>query len=79
MAAEAFELAGDPLGRKDEIHHAGLHGAPGHPVVLCGLLVLSECNASLGLDRLQPQGAVGRGSRENHADRLVLLILGQRP
>jgi len=77
MVAETLELAGDPLWREDEIHHAGLHGAPWHPAVLCGLLALSERDPSLGLDRLQPQGAIGRGSREDHADRLVFLILGE--
>ena len=40
-------------------------------------LILRERDAAAGLDRLQPQRAVGPAPREDHPDRLVRLIIRQ--
>ena len=78
MATDAPQLAGDVCGREDEVHHAGGHRAARHPGILRRALVLGERDAALGLDGLQTQDAIGGGSRKDHADGLVLLILRER-
>ena len=78
MATDAPQLAGDVLGREDEVHHAGGRRAARHPGILRRALVLGERDAALGLDGLQTQDAIGGGSRKDHADGLVLLILRER-
>ena len=74
---DASELVRDVLRREHEVHAARGHGAARHRVVARGI-VLRERDAALGLDRLQPQRAVGRRAGEDHADGPLALVLRQR-
>ena len=47
-------------------------------LVVLGGVVLRERDAARRLDLLEPERAVGGGAREDHADGLVALLLGER-
>ena len=78
MATDPRQLLRDGLRWQDEIDRARGHGAPRHPVELRRLWGLRERDAALSLDRPQPECAVGRASRENHADRPAPHVFGER-
>ena len=78
MPGNANQLAGDAFGRQDKVDRAGGDDAARHAVMLGGGLILSEGDAALGMDFGHAQGAVGAGTRENHADGVGALIFGER-
>ena len=78
MPADARQFAGDALRRQDEVHAPGGDGAARHAVILRALDVLGEGDATFAFDGLQPHGSVGGGSGENHADRPITPVCGQR-
>jgi hypothetical protein len=61
------------------IHEPGGDGAAWHPVVLRGVRALDHRQAALRLDRLEPEGAVAAGARDDDADGALLLVLRQAP
>ena len=77
MLRNAGEFFRDVRRREHEIHAARRHRAARHRVVF-GRVVLREGDAALGLDRLQPQRAVGGRAGQNHADGPLALVLRQR-
>ena len=77
MTAQARELAGELGNREHIIDDAGVDGAVGHAAKLRRLGLLREGDAVLRFDRLEPLGAVGRGSREDDADRVAAAIGGE--
>ena len=77
VPADAGDLPGDPVRGQHEVHAAGGDGAVRHALVL-GRVVLGEGDAALGLDLFQPEGAVGGGAGQDHADGPVPLVLRQR-
>ena len=77
MLADPGDLLRDLTGRQHEVDAAGGHRALRHALVLGGV-VLSEGDATLGLDGLQPEGAVGGRAGEDDPYRPVALRLGQR-
>jgi hypothetical protein len=68
---------GDLVRREHEVDAAGRDGAPRHARML-RRLVLGERDATGGLDRFQPQGAVRCAPGEHHPDRLMRLLVRQR-
>jgi hypothetical protein len=64
---------------KDVIDQPGVDGASHHAIVLGVPGVLSHGHAAVGLDFLEPQGAVGAGAGKEDANGPVLLLFGQRP
>ena len=66
------------LRRQDIVHQSGEDGAARHPVVRRRLRSLGHRHAAFALDRLESEGAVGAGAREDDADRLLLPVLRQR-
>ena len=73
----ADNFLGHPLHRQDEVHQAGIDGAPGHERVFGLFLGLGHGHAAPALDRLQPQRAVAAGAGEHDADGLLFQVLGQ--
>ena len=78
MAADAREFFGDLFGREREVHAPGGDGAARHTVVLGGFRFLREGDPALGLNRFQPQRAVGGRARKDDADGACALIFRQR-
>ena len=78
MAADAREFFGDLFGREHEVHASGGDGAARHTVVPGGFRFLREGDPILGLDRFQPQRAVGGRARKDDADGARALIFRQR-
>lgn len=67
------------LGRwQHEIHGATGDGVTGHTKILRAVLVLRKGHPASGLDRLEPQGAIGGRAREHDADRGRSDLIGQR-
>lgn len=73
VAGDAEQLRRDLRRRQDGIDDIGRDRASRHAVVP-GRLVLGEGEPPGFLDRAQPQGAVGPGPREDHADRLMRAV-----
>ncbi len=78
MVGQAGQLAGDLIGREDEIDVACGNGAFRHAGVLGGGDLLGEGDAAFGLDGLEAQDPVGGGARQDHSDGPAALVLGQR-
>ena len=76
MAGDSREFLGDRLGREHEIDTPGPDGEARHRIVF-GRPVLRKREAALGLDRLQADGAVGRGAGKNHPDGPLVPVLRQ--
>lgn len=77
MAGDAGELTSNQLGRKDVVHAAGGDGTARHAVVFGGSVILSEGDAAVGLNFGEPGGAVAAGTREDDADGVMALLLGE--
>src|SRR5713226_1673506 len=77
MLGNSHQLFGDVFRRKNEINTTRCDGAARHRVVFGGF-ILSERNATFGLDRLQSQCPVRSGARKDDADGPLVLVLGQR-
>ena len=77
MPPDAFELPGDAFRRENRIHRAGGDRRARH-VGKPRRLVLRERDSAFGLDRFEPQGAVGERARQDDADRTHLVRLGER-
>src|SRR5512134_4151281 len=79
MAADPYECSGYFFRRQDEIHGPGRDCAFGHAVVFCRLFVLGKDDPAPGLYIAYAERTVGAGPRENDADCLLALVLGERP
>ena len=77
MSSDAYQLVGDLLGRQHEINRALSDGAVRHTGLLRGV-ILRERDATLGLDGAQTGRTIRGSACQNHADRTMFLIFGQR-
>ena len=78
VPADPRQLVRDLLGGQDEVDHPGGHGSVGHAAVAGRFFVLREGDPAFGLDRGQPQDAVGGRARQDHPDGPALPVLRQR-
>ena len=78
MAGEGQQLLGHFLGRQGEIRQPGGNRGARHAIELGRLLALHHHHPAGSLDRPDAAHAVAAGTREDHADRLFRLIVGQR-
>lgn len=76
--AQVSQLGGHAVERQHEVDHAGGDGRQGHAVVAGGHRILREGGAPGGLDGLEPEGGVGRGPRQHHADGPLAELEGER-
>ena len=76
MFGDPSQFGGNGLRWKDKVYAARGHGAAGHRVMLCRV-VLREGDASLGLDRFQPQCPVAGRTGEDDADGSLPSVLCQ--
>ena len=74
----ADQRLGDLRRRKHEIDVARRDGALRHAVIVGFADFLRDDEAAFRLDRLEPNAAVGAGSREDHADRARAAFARQR-
>ena len=72
------KVLGHLVNRHNVVRQAGGEGASGHPVILGRFRVLYYDHTALALDRPQPQGPLGSGSRKHYTNTLLFLVLGQR-
>ena len=77
MFRDPGELGRDAFRREHVVHAASGDGAARHGVVPRGV-ILRKRDAALGLDGLQAEGAIARRAGQNHANRPVTAVLGQR-
>ena len=78
VPTEPCQFSRNPFGRQNAVDKSAHDGASRHPVVFGRLFVLGKGDPALRLDRLEPQGAIGCGPRQNDTDGLAPSVLGQR-
>ena len=71
------DLAGKLLHRGDDVGQPGVDGASGHAVEFGRRRLLHKDHPGFFLDGPEAQRAVGAHAREDHADALVLPVIGQ--
>ncbi len=64
--------------REDMVYQARGDGAAQDAVILSGVCGLGHGHPAVFLDRLEAEGAVGAGAGEDDADRVPVLVGGQR-
>src|SRR3989442_5451791 len=77
MLSNTRKLFGNLFWRQHKINVAGGYRALRHAVVF-RRFVLSKSNPVAALDSLQSDSAIGSSAGQNHADRLMSLIGGER-
>jgi hypothetical protein len=78
MARQPDQLLGDLLGIEHEVGDAGVARGAQHAGVARGRRILDERDPVGFLDRLQPERPVVAAARQDHADRAVAEVGGER-
>ena len=77
MLRNPRQLPRDAFRRQHKVHTSRRHRVARHGIIF-GRPILRKRDAPLRFDRLQPQRPIRSRARENHPDRPLLLLLGQR-
>ena len=77
MLEKGDDLAGKLIHRGDDVGQPGVNGATGHAVEFGRRRFLDKDHPGFFLDGPEAQRAVGAHAREDHADALVLPVIGQ--